>query len=357
MNTIKKLLGNAPKITMILLFTSAINSYAQSTWNVDSNGLWSTAANWTPVGVPSAVDQVVNFGNVITGLRSVLITTPQTVGTINFNANNTYLFLGAGPLTLDVSSGSAAINQTGGTAFQQITTDMILNDTVILNNTTSTYLLIRSVLSGTGGVTKNGSGEVILSRLDATSSTYSGPTTVNAGQLTLSEGAGTGNVISGSSNVTINTGGTVLNGSNNRIGDTSSISMNGGVWNLNGYSETVQSLTLTTTSYLDMGTGTSAVLTFNAGASYTAGLLVISNWSGAFGGGGTERIVFGAPVGASFLNNVYWANLNILGAQQLGSGEIVPIPEASNVLAGTGLAIAAIAYEIRRRKSHKKTTT
>lgn len=82
--------------------------------------------------------------------------------------------------------------------------------------------------------------------------------------------------------------------------------------------------------------------------------LTITGWSGSPMTAGTDDTVFFNPGGASqnFLNHVYWSDLNITGAFQLGSGEIVPVPEPINVALGIfGVVFAGVAVGRRLRGS------
>jgi autotransporter-associated beta strand protein len=70
------------------------------TWNVDANGNWSVAANWTN-GEPNGVGVAASFLGAITAPRTVTIDGAKTVGSLTFNNANSYTLGGAGPLTID----------------------------------------------------------------------------------------------------------------------------------------------------------------------------------------------------------------------------------------------------------------
>ena len=128
--------------------------------------------------------------------------------------------------------------------------------------------------------------------------------------------------------------------------------LNGGTWNLNGYDETMASLTVCASSTINMGSSGDSVISFNGGVFYNGGILTIQNWGGFMGiGGGPDRIMFGTTVSSAFLSNVFWSSQNIMGAIQLTSGEIIPIPEASSCCMAIGMAGIAIVHYMRRRKS------
>src|SRR5207237_612133 len=85
-----------------------------SNWGVDANGNWSASANWLG-GAPSAVDMLAGFNDAVRGAafsgpRTVTVDSPQTVGVINFDSATSFTINGSATITLDDSSGAAAIN-------------------------------------------------------------------------------------------------------------------------------------------------------------------------------------------------------------------------------------------------------
>ena len=80
-------------------------------WNLNGNGNWSVAGNWTPGGgPPNAIDDTANFGTVITANRNVTVDINVTVGQMDFfhdTANREYNIIGTNTITFDVSSGNA----------------------------------------------------------------------------------------------------------------------------------------------------------------------------------------------------------------------------------------------------------
>jgi hypothetical protein len=79
-----------------------VDRIPESTWNVDMDGNWSAAANWTN-GVPNGIGVRAVFGSIITQARSVSVNTANTVGRIDFNSANAYTISGPSTLTFDVS--------------------------------------------------------------------------------------------------------------------------------------------------------------------------------------------------------------------------------------------------------------
>jgi autotransporter-associated beta strand protein len=82
------------------------------TWNVNADGNWSAAANWTN-GVPNGAGVAVRFLDAITAPRTVTIDGARTVGSLTFDNANSYTLGGAGPLTID-DDGAATIDVLNG---------------------------------------------------------------------------------------------------------------------------------------------------------------------------------------------------------------------------------------------------
>ena len=82
------------------------------TWNVNANGNWSVAANWTN-GVPNGGGVSALFGSVITAPRTVTVDGPMTVGNLTFDNTNSYTIAGPGPLTFD-DAGTPTISVLNG---------------------------------------------------------------------------------------------------------------------------------------------------------------------------------------------------------------------------------------------------
>ncbi len=157
------------------------------TWNNSAGGSWSAAGNWTPVGPAIGSTTVVNTADfsmqALSANAAVTLDGNQSIGNLNFGDANpvpTYSWTinpgtpATSTLTL-VSSGMPTIN--------------VVNDTATIN----------VVLAGTQGFTKTGAGNLVL----AAANTYSGVTTLNAGQLSINN-----DLALGTSTLTIN-GGTI----------------------------------------------------------------------------------------------------------------------------------------------------
>ncbi len=208
-----------------------------------------------------------------------------------------------------------------------------------------------SIISGAGAVTKNGTGTWSLTGAN----TFTGATTINAGTLAVN----VTNSLQSTSNVTINSGGTLLLGGGagitNRVNNAATVTLAGGTINTGGFTETLGALTMSANSVIDMGTGAS-VLTF-ASINVTGGALTVQNWSGSLAGGGTDRLVFTNTAGltAGVLSQIQFNGYGI-GAQLIGN-ELVPIaliPEAENVVAGLLLLLLAAGARYRSLRLSKK---
>lgn len=138
---------------------------ADGTWILNANGNWSTTANWMNGIVADGADSTAYFTLDITADRNVNLDTSRTIGHITFtdtvpSHRLTITGAPANVLTLRVSSGSPVINvtQPGRT------------------------LQINAALSGTNGLTKSGSGILILNN---NANNYTGTTLVSGGILQI----------------------------------------------------------------------------------------------------------------------------------------------------------------------------
>ncbi len=260
----------------------------------DTNGirLLNTATEYTS-GIIDGQSTSDNVRYVRTsGGASQDITLAQTTTTINslsFNitgagTNSGVTIGGNAGTTLKINSGVIYANQAVTTA---ATTDamkitaptldlngkesiVIVATSGISNGNTSAPLQIDSAITNANGLTKAGSGQLILG--GATSNTYSGITTLNAGVLRLAK---TGGAIALPGDLVMN-GGTLLMGTN-QFASTSNITINGGSFFASGATSvggnnanfTVNNFTMTGGS-LGQVSGTGGTTTIN-------GTLTVSN--------------------------------------------------------------------------------
>jgi autotransporter-associated beta strand protein len=153
------------------------------TWTNLLGGSWAAAANWSGGTVAAGSDNTADFSTLtLSAAPTVTLDGARTLGNLIFgDLGKTYgwtLNTGSGgPLTLVVSSGSP---------------------TLTVNGQTTTIGL---VLAGTQGLTKAGSGTLVLSG----NNTYTNPTVVNQGSIQVSGSTGTLGV-GGKNSVVLNGG-------------------------------------------------------------------------------------------------------------------------------------------------------
>ncbi len=153
------------------------------TWTgLGANNYWGTAANWSTNAAPVAGDDLVFSGSTRTATQNNL-TAGTSFRSIEFKNNNFTISGNNLALTSGVivdsgvtgSSVSAGIGISGTATFNVVNTSMTVSSTI----------------SGTGRLTKTGSGSLILTGTD----TYSGGTTISAGALQLGAGGSTGSIV------------------------------------------------------------------------------------------------------------------------------------------------------------------
>jgi hypothetical protein len=127
---------------------SVVGAPDSRSWNTDSNGDWTAAANWSG-GIPNAAGVEAVLGNIISAPRSVTVDAPITVGSLRFDNANRYTVTGTNALTLDASSGDAQITVASGN--HSINAPLTLAD-----NTTINVMPEASNLSLTGALTATG---------------------------------------------------------------------------------------------------------------------------------------------------------------------------------------------------------
>ena len=182
---------------------------------------------------------------------------------------------------------------------------VLLSNTVQLVSSSAgtNVTLFSGVISGPGGVTKTGTGTVVL----AAANTYTGQTTVAAGTLRLA--------------------------ASDRISDASGLRFTGGTFDTAGFSETLGDLDVDGAAVIDFG-NSSSVLRFSVSTGQTwSGTLTLRNWSGSTNGNGTDRLYVGTASGgltAAQLAKILLPDGRKL--RQLATGEVVPVPIGTEIM-------------------------
>jgi hypothetical protein len=207
----------------------------------------------------------------------------------------------------------------------------------IINTDNTGGVTINSIISGTGNLTKAGSGTGVLTLKGV--NTYSGKTTVTAGELRLNP-----------------------SGNNSLSG---ACALNGGTLSTTGITSTrtitFSSIDILNNSTLALLSSTNHTITFTAKGTFTSGkTLTITGWTGnyvlgtagAVTAAGKVFIGTSASLSASDLAQIRFYNgTNYYAATQLSTGEIVPttslvISTISNQTAGVGFSVTVSAKDL-----------
>ena len=313
-------------------------------WGVDANGSWSTAGNWNPTTIPNVQFASANFGGgstTFTGPHTVTLDGNNIIGSLTFNTVQ--------PFTINQgSSGSLLFDNGNGTA---LITDTLGNHTVnaaialptsgaSVSLAASTSLSLNGTISGTSGIVESGSGTLNLGGAN----TYSGGTTLSAGQqLNINYGG------SSSANSALGTGALTIGGGtldNTSSGDVTLLPSIAQFWNGNfTYAGSAHNLNL--------GTGT-VTLSANRQVTVTANTLTVGgNISGTYsltkaGSGtlalsGANTYSGGTTISAGTLSlsgaNTYGAGVTTVGGAS--GNAVLNIANGANVSAtpGTGAGL------------------
>jgi fibronectin-binding autotransporter adhesin len=220
-------------------------------------------------------------------------------------ANSGTISLGAA--TLDLAGNTetvAAVNITSGTS--TITAGTLYADGFTAIHTTGTAT-INAVLAGAGGLTKTtGAGVLLLNAAN----TYAGATSLGAGTLRL--------------------------GTSEAIADTSNVTMTGGVFDLNSFTETVGAFSLTGSGTVTAGLLTASSFAFDTTAATLASAGLSS--AGSLTKSGTSTLTLGgsnAFAGGAFVNA---GGLTVNGAGATLGGPVT-VASGATLTSGTTNAV------------------
>jgi len=296
---------------------------ASSTWTgggADNN--WSTPANWGGTA-PLASDDLV-FPS---GAARLANTNDFAAGT-SFNS----ITISGSGYTLSGNSialGTGNLAETGVAATNTISFAMAFaaTDTITVTDAGAT-LTVGAVVSGAGGLTKDGAGTLILS----TANTYSGVTTLSAGTVSVAAGSALGTAPGAPTpGQLVFGGGTLLASASFSLNPNRGIALTGA-----GTISTNAGITLTyggiiagsgTLTKVDTGTLTlSGVNTYTGATAINAGTLQL-NSAGALGtSNSSTTVASGATL--QFANNITTTNTGMLflnGTGATGSGALLNV--------------------------------
>jgi autotransporter-associated beta strand protein len=241
------------------------------TWTGNAgNRSWNNSGNWSPIVQPAnnGTADIIFGGSPPAGLAPDL-TLPWNVHSVTFNnAAGSYNLISTLGNTLTVGAGGITNNdadnqtifhpmtltaaQTWNAASGQFTMNGAVNNNGnLLTIDGANLTVLTGVLSGSGGLTKNGLGDLVV-ETNSGANTYTGPTTVNAGTWYTDFADG---VVAIPGPLTVGDGvGTAIDyveifGSH-KVADTASVSvLSTGWWRLSqiGASESVASLNIVST--------------------------------------------------------------------------------------------------------------
>jgi autotransporter-associated beta strand protein len=260
---------------------------------------------------------------------------------------------GSGTITQVTNNSTLQIN-TGGTVANamsifniQTLQTVTLSGNKTLNNAnydvaSGTTTTESGVLTGSGGITKQGTGALIVTA----GNSFTGALDVQAGSLNLN--SVTGGAAASTASVTVATNATLLVSVSDQVNNSASVTLSGGtIQRASGVSEVFGSLNLTDSSFLDFSGGTAGTITFS-GISYTPSALLALNIANFNQG---SMLVFQTT------NNLSMTGFTFSGTGGFGSSSfdgstftITAIPEPSTYLAAAGL-LALFALSWRRRAS------
>lgn len=357
----------------VTLNNNTINGFnTGSVWKGDSSNLWS-GSNWSPdpsgetsSSLASGSDVVFSTTGVLPQRQNTVLDIDATISSLTINDSVAVTISGSHTLSINGSGATTGITINSGAGLATINSDLALSgssQTVAVHNTAG--LLINGSVAGTIGLTKTGSGTLIL----AGTNTYTGATTINAGTLN----AAAPGALGGTSSIVVNQGGTLLfsepgSPTTDRINDNSTMTLNGGTFNTDGLSEHglagatvnpgIGAITLLSNSTIDLGAGASVIAFADSSGQSWTGTISVYNWSGTPGtGNGTDQLYFGSNASgltATQLSQIAFysdSGATFLGLGSYASdldGEVMPVPEPASWFAAA-LGFSALAFTQRRR--------
>ena len=245
-------------LTICILLASAFWSFAATKYftNTTATG-WSTAANWSPNGLPTSTDEVLISTN------TAAVTTFTTAAAQNVAVENgKSLSISSGTLTLATGSGAGvlAIGGVGAGTFSISSTGTLIASNVVMSPGagSSTIALTGAgtlnIGGGTGVITNGGGAGVSILEVDAVVGAL-GVSSVNVSQMKI----GVNNV---TGSLTINSGQSYTASTSVEVARAITGTAGTGTLNLNGGTLTTATLLFNT---LQPGVVNNSVFNFNGG--------------------------------------------------------------------------------------------
>ena len=287
----------------------------------------------------------------VAGSGTTELTDSRALGTGQLrqtNGNSTVRLNFAGTLSNPVSVYKVAFATNGATLAGTTTVNNAEFD--VASGDTNT---ITGQITGSGGVTKTGLGTLVLA--GTTTNDFTGASAVNAGTLFLNKTAGA-TAISGST-IAVNSGGTLLLGAANQIGDGTVVDLAGGTLAVAGNTDTVGRLTLSADSIFDFGTAGGSASSFTFGDFNTSaynGVSVLTINNAAVGSSLVFNVDYtGNATFNTFASKIQFGTTGQFGQISFGTGTttlLVAIPDA-RIAWAAGLLCGLIGMvELRRRR-------
>jgi len=352
-------LANALSTASVLLFSANANNrrLQMQGFNQTLGGVDSTAATGGTLIIEAASDNV-SFApatltlDVATGQSHNFSGFVRNAAGTAVNSALTLVKNGAGTQVL--SGGTGQVTYSGNTTINAgvlefAGTDSVANNSAITLGSNGTVRFagggMRSAaIAGTGTLEKTGANTLTLTGNNG----LSGAVSVQAGLLELNStgGAAAGSVTS----VSVATNAILLLSQSGQVNDTAAISLSGGtIRRGSGVSEVFGSLTLTTGSFLDFGTGDAGNLTFGTyqNNETPSALLTLNNFLPGNSFTFSSASFSTNSVGSYFNFGTGFVNSSITDNGG-NSFTITAIPEPSTYLAAAGL-LAVLLWPSRRR--------
>jgi hypothetical protein len=282
---------------------------------------------------------LVNVGNTFIAANdnALMIGTGGTVN-VKDTANN-----GSGIIVQGQSGATGNKVQIDGGTLNVVSTGSstpginVVKGALILNSGNVTTEVLRADTDATSVVTFNGGTLTTSNTTISNSATFTVGNGTSAAALVLNGGSH-----SFANGLAISNNATLQLGASNVLNDTTTLTLSGGSFQAGGFSDTVGAMTLTnsTTSFLDFGSGTSVLLF--SGITANTGTLAITNWS--FGSDSLRFTSNADLLASSFTINGGSASILNQGTYY----EVVPEPSTWALLA---FSLTAVLVLHRRRSS------